>query len=477
MSDSSEKDVSPGGAPPTLTTTSQATVTVGSESQGTVGSDFIGFSYEKYTLSSSVFSSANTALVALYSKWGPGIVRIGANTVNSTTWDATGPGSRCGAAAPADVDRLAGFLTAVNWKVIYGVNGITGDIYPCGHSTAISNSPALSAAEAAYAAKSLGSRLHDFEIGNEPDLYYTGLEPSTFTYADFLTLWDSYHTAIVGVVPGAVFSGPAAASGYTPYAVPFASDRASDIVMSTEHYYFGNGSTPGWTVSVLLTPDTNLPTHYLKPLQAAVKTNNIVDGYRMDETNSFYNGGATDISGQFGTALWVIEYAFVLAQYGAEGANFHGGGAGSDCTGYNPIAFDSNGNVSAVCSEYYGMLFFSKMGPGTSMQTTVSGNAANFMSFTTVKADGTMSVALINNSSTDVVGATVTFPSSITKAQAMLLTAPSLETPSGAGITFGGASVGSDGSWSPTTVYSVPIASSKATIDVPAGSAYLVEGQ
>ena len=56
---------------------------------------------------------------------------------------------------PVAIDRLAGFLDATEWQVIYGLNLGTG-------------TPARDAEEASYVAKTLGSRLLFFQIGNEP---------------------------------------------------------------------------------------------------------------------------------------------------------------------------------------------------------------------------------------------------------------------------------------------------------------------
>jgi hypothetical protein len=100
-----------------------ATVTIGSDTGGSVDSTFVGFSYEKSVLSESLFRANNAALVALFRMLGRGILRVGGNSVNETTWSPQGPGLTKQRTAPRDIDQLAGFLQATDWKVIYGLNG------------------------------------------------------------------------------------------------------------------------------------------------------------------------------------------------------------------------------------------------------------------------------------------------------------------------------------------------------------------
>jgi hypothetical protein len=444
---------------PTLATTSHAQVKVSSKKQGSVGPDFIGFSYEKSMLSKNLFRADNAPLIALFSKWGPGLLRIGGYSVDETTWEANGSGRTDGCTAPSDIDRLAGFLRATNWKVIYGLNATT-------------STPDLTAAEAAYAAQSLGDRLENFEIGNEPDIYQSnGLRPTTYTFTNFLADWDSYVTAIKAAVPDAVFSGPASAYNSSVYTIPFANDRGNEIEQLTQHYYRADGGLATSTIDFLLTPDTTLPPT-LVALTTAAKNNNIAKGFRMTETNSFYNGGAPGISDAFGTALWIVEYCFTLAQNGVVGANFHGGG---DIPAYTPIADDYSGNIVGVRAEYYGMLLFSMMGPGNVLEMSVSGSAQALFSYAVARSDGTTAIVLLNNSRTDVVAVTLNLPSSAKSAHALLLTAANLDTDNG--FYFGDSMIQCDGSWSATTTYNVPITSSLAWVDVPASSAILIQTQ
>jgi hypothetical protein len=83
--------------------------------------DFIGLSYEKSVVSVPLFDASDTALVRLFRRLGPGVLRVGGNSVDRTSWDPEGLGMQKGLIAPADVSRLARFLQAADWRIIYGL--------------------------------------------------------------------------------------------------------------------------------------------------------------------------------------------------------------------------------------------------------------------------------------------------------------------------------------------------------------------
>ena len=158
--------------------------------------DFIGLSYEKAALDLPLFDANDTALVRLFRRLGPGVLRVGGNSVDRTLWDPEGSGLRKGLVAPADVSRLARFLEAADWRIIYGLNMGT-------------SSPQAMADEASAARAAFGNRLIAFEIGNEPDLYHAnGLRAPDYTYGDFLKEWENDARVISSAAPDASFTGP-----------------------------------------------------------------------------------------------------------------------------------------------------------------------------------------------------------------------------------------------------------------------------
>jgi hypothetical protein len=421
-------------------------------------STFAGLSYEKSVLATPLFSAGNAPLVALFQRLGAGVLRVGGNSVDRTTWVPMGAGLTLPSIAPADVDRLAGFLRAVNWKVIYGVN-------------MAASTPAAAATEASYAATSLGDRLYGLEIGNEPDVYKNKYRPATWTYASFRAEWEMYAAAVHTQVPTVALTGPASASHYQTYTVPFAADEASRIALLTQHWYLANGMDPTSTIDKLLMPDPALATE-LAGLAGAARGAAIADGFRLAECNSYYNGGSSGVSDSFASALWVIDFLFATAAGGASGVNLHGGGNGP---GYTPIANDAAGKVVGARPEYYGVALFAMAASGELIGASVGAGAPALQAWAVDGTDGTTSLILVNKSRTDLARATIDFGRAVSTVELTTLIAPALESTSG--VLLGGAPIAADGSWNPGALPTVPSSGSSATVDVAPASAALLRAR
>ena len=413
---------------------------------------FVGFSYEKSRLNLPLFNAGNPGLVALFRFLGPGVLRVGGNSVDKTTWDSTGLGLVSGKIAPSDVDRLAGFLKASNWRVIYGLNFAT-------------NTPSQLADEAAYVANALGAHLYGFELGNEPDLYHSnGLRATTYTYTAFLAEWRAYAAALQTRVPTAAFTGPASAYNTSGFTSPFAKDQGSGLELLTQHYYRADGQLATSTIDLLLSPDPNLPgiLQALKQSAAAIP-----GGYRLAEANSFYNGGAPNVSDAYGTALWAIEFLVTNALNGSSGVNFHGGGNG---TGYTPIADDGT-HVVMARPEFYGLALVAMAAPGRVLPTTVSAGTLAFSAYAVAADDGSTVLVLVNKDRAQTATVTTGLGTTATSASLTVLTGTSLDSPTG--TLLNGAPIGADGSWSPQSSANVGVVNSSLTLTVPPATAVL----
>jgi hypothetical protein len=436
-----------------------------------IGSTFAGLSYEKSKMSSALFSPGNSTLIALFNRLGANLLRIGGNSVDHTLWNGKGPGETVNQVSPSDVDRLAGFLKACNWQVLYGIDFLDEAASPV--TTA---DPSLVAAEAVYAMQSLGDNLYGFELGNEPDLYQKQI--TGFEYATFQSQWEIYRNAILATVAAAKaagtlpqsavprFTGPAAAYNQAGYVTPFAQAEAANIFLLTSHYYVANGQDATSTMSLLLTPDPNLPP-YLAAMQSAATSNKIASGYRISEANSFYNGGAPGVSDGFGTALWAINFLFTNAWAGSAGVNFHGGGDGP---GYTPISDNGEAAVS-VRPEYYGIYLFSQAASGQLIATTSTATSGSLYAYA-VAANGATNVILVNTSATTSNNVQVIFNSNVSSATFVTLTGPSLG--STTGQLMNGAAIQPDGSWQALTPPELPIMSGGLQVPLAAGSALLL---
>jgi hypothetical protein len=418
---------------------------------------FAGFSYEKSKLSSHLFDAGHPGLVAHFQRLGPGLLRVGGNSVDKTPWNAAGAGLTAGEIGPPDVDRLAGFLRATGWKVLYGLDFAGG--------TASSW-----ASEAAYAATALGDRLAGFEIGNEPDIYHSnGLRPTTYTYAGFHTEWTAAAAAVRGAVPAAVLTGPASAWDRVHYTAPFAADERATIHLLTQHYYRANGQLATSTVDLLLQGDPALPAS-LQALRAAAGGSGIAGGYRIAECNSYYNGGAPGVSDAFGSALWVIDFLFTLAQNGAAGANLHGGGSGP---GYTPLA-DNGTDVVEVRPEYYGMVLFAQAADGDLLSTSTSTSSGDLplSTWAVARSDGATALVLVNRDRTRSAEVSADLGVTISSATVTSLTGPSVDATTGQLLQ--GSPIAADGSFAPAPAPTVTASGMVVRLTVAAGSAALV---
>jgi hypothetical protein len=432
-----------------------ATVTVSSTTAGTIPARFAGLSYEKNSMAVPRFEGGNTDLIGLFKALGPSLLRIGGNSVDETQWNAAGAGRTSGQVAPSDIDALAAFLAATGWTVLYGVNLAT-------------STPALAAAEVAYAVQSLGSSLYGIEIGNECDLYgNTGSYfAGNWNLTDFEQRWEEFRTAILAAAPDVVLTGPASASNITSWTVPFGQYAGKQqIALLTQHYYRGDGQSASSTAALLITPDTTLVSDLAELAAGAAQ---IGIPYRMAETNSFYDGGASGVSNSYASSLWVIDHLYNIALGGGVGANLHGGG---DSPGYTPIA-DDNGTVVEVRPEYYGVMLVTLAGTGTLLATTVSAAGLNVTAYAVKGADGTLNITIVNKDSTQNLSVTVDCGQTLTSATLQLMTGPSLAATSG--VQIQGAEIGLDGTFAPQAAMTLPVSGSSFTCYVNALSAALI---
>jgi hypothetical protein len=413
---------------------------------------FVGLSYEKSKLSQPLFSPSNANLIGLCKRLGQGTLRIGGNSVDETNWNPAGPGQTSGETAPADVTALAAFLSAAGWPALYGVN-------------LAQSTPAMAAAEVAYAAQALGPSLLGIEIGNEVDLYPGHYFPSSWGFADYLALWQSFRSAILAQTPGVPLTGPVIADN-TSWFSSFAQAEGKNVVLLSAHYYRANGQDPASNIQKLISyPDTNLQ-NYLSALEAAAAAVEVP--YRMAETNSFYNGGAPNVSDSYASALWVLDHLFTVAQGGSVGLNLHGGGNGS---GYTPIA-DNNGTVLEGRPEYYGVLLSTLAGRGPLRLTSISAGSLNASAYTVENSPTQLSLILLNKDAVENLQFTATCPATIQSAALQELPGPSLAATSG--VSIEGSPVNSDGSFSPQSPYGLVVSGDTFTGYVPAASAALV---
>jgi hypothetical protein len=426
------------GAAPSASTAVK--ITVSKASSGTIGQGFAGFSYEKDRIGAGVFNATDTNLVNLFKLLGPNVIRIGGNLNDIVKWNPSGAGGSASEVAPPDVTKLAGFLSATGWKVIYGINLKI-------------NTAANAASEAQFAAHALGSSLMAFEIGNEPNFYTSesGYEAS----------YNSYVKAIRAVVPNAVFDGPGCGDT-TAWVSAFGShEKSNSLQILATHLYIGANTTGTISGMLASTASGRLPSTWAA-MQSAQKANGIPQ-WRMTETNSYYHGGTAGVSDVEAASLWSLNYMYGVASHGGVGVNFHGGSSSQFPLNYTPITY-SGITPTGVQGVYYGELLWVMAGTGALHVATVSGGSG-------VTAWAIGNNVLVDNIGSSAVKATITLPASATAASEYVLTAPSL---SSHAVTIGGAAVGVSGSFNPTPT-SASVSGTTTTVTIPADSAALVQ--
>jgi hypothetical protein len=460
-----------GSAPIAIAATNAVSVIIQQQSTtpDVLDPSFNGFSYEKSDATGPTFSTANTSLINLMKMLGPGVLRFGGTSAESVVWNASGGLTGVGyTMTPPDVDRLAAFVHASGWKLIYTLNLKIGKApYDVQEPTEaqISAAAATAAEEAAYVASAMGESLIGFEIGNEPDLFAgNGLRPRTYSFANFQNEWEIFASAILAVAPSTKLIGPGASSMYGVYVQSFAPALGKQVVMITDHFYAGTG-TESNALQLLLSnsgfyqQNSKYLSTYMLPtihsLSAAVPV-----PYRVDETNAFGRANAPGFT--LGAALWSIDYEFLAALNHAQGVNFH--------NDYAPVSTNNTlGTVTAVNPLFYAMKLFSMAANGTLLKATASSQQSTFTTYAVSANDGATYVVLNNKDPNNAVKASITFLQPVASANSMLLTGPSLT--STTGTTLGGASIGLDGSWNSPQTKPVQVANGVATVTVPPGSA------
>ena len=415
----------------------QAGLVIPAEAAGAhIPPDFVGLSYEVEQLADpAFFSPRNAGLIRAFKAISSrGVLRLGGNTGEFAWWKATPdspepehphtrevvgePLASYYAVTPEAVRNLAAFLEATGWTCLYGINMGT-------------NTPARAAEEAELVAKTLGSRLQYFQIGNEVDLFGSHLrDPQTWSAKTYLTEWLTLARAIAARVPRASFGMPDIASNMS-WLTQIADARSTvedppHVTTLTHHHYFGGPAT---------NPDVNIP-NLLKPA-AMVKVQSMADTaavsaakmgvrHRMTEGNTCYRGGKPGVSDVFAAALWAADYSLLLASNNYSGINLHGGAGMSVANGlggflpgdvmlneqgatpeqiaarphpfYTPIAtFGSDYVLEPIA---YGLMFAGSLTGGTLIRADLSSKlqaaGINATAYAARLANGKTSVIVLN---------------------------------------------------------------------------------
>lgn len=420
-----------------------------------IAPDFIGFGYETSAVAqSNYFRAKNATLIQLYRNLSPhGLIRIGGIISDHTRYVPDGvPVARTQSGVTiinkANLENLGGFARATGWRVMWGLNLGTGS-----KSDAVEEALAVNAA--------LGSSLQSFQIGNEVEGLRRGYEAY---HADYL----DYKAGIRAVLPDAPFSGPDSIGNWL-YITNFAATEARDMKLLTTHYYRGNAGNTNSTLERLLQHDANWDKR-LESLRQVSRGHGL--SFRINEVNSFSGGGKRGVSDTFGSALWCLDYMFILASYGCAGVNME-----TDInqlgfiSHYSPIVHDAAGNCTAR-AEYYGMLAFAMAGNGALLKLTLEKGDINLSAYATQDKQGYLWITVVNKDLSQDADLEAVLPEGYSTAAAFRLKAPSVTSQDQ--VTFAQSEVSADGKWTAGLPEHVTVNGGAARLQVPHASAVVV---
>ena len=478
-----------------------------------IDNTFVGLSFEMHDLGSGRFDPNDTTFTTLLRTLGNRYIRIGGHSGDTMTWTGSDscavPGVKPhDVVCPAKISQLKAFLDQVGWQVIFmlplqsGVTDYHNDLQAKADHTKTQHDIDVDFApvrdEAIQASNILGDKLLAFEVGNEPDFY--GADPAK----EYGPIWDQYVSRIEQAVSRAKFMTPSTADA-TQMQNYITTGSASDknVILTSQHLYGTEGSTTASQSEMLADSQlllTDAHTNVNSNGDNAIKENLNADrniaghSFRIAETNSAARGGIVGVSNSFTSALWAVDYLFSLADLGSSGANFHSSGT-TDF--YAPIPWGIASSLTTVSDwrnvaapEFYGLMFFNQAAVGGSVlsPTAVTVNSAGNSTGDTSKIEARAiyvngnqyNLVLVNKDPNVALSARVYLPvlntvnstnTAANEAQVDVAhykpTLTLLSVGAGnskpvlalatTGITLGGSSVASDGSWTPTSVSNLPV--------------------
>ena len=446
-----------------------------------IGPEFAGLSYEAASIlpgdGPRYFRAENDALITLFRTLGIKSLRIGGNTSDRNVLHSP---------EFADLDSLFGFAKAAGVKVIYCLRLHDGD-------------PALDATTAKYILDHYAPLVDSLSIGQEPSAYPVqeidtrppaermGGAVEKFPYTRYRDEWEIFAKEIVAAVPEIKFAGPSVHNN-PDWARRFIDDfgQSHHVALITEHLYPGGAA--GKLPSAQVGRERMLSGEFFPVYQA------LYDGfaptahaaglpYRLEEVNSYFNGGAQGASDTFTAALWGLEFMYWWAAHEAAGLNFHTGDRVSMNNAYQapryatfvtaPDGFDIR--PLAYAFKVFDLGAHGRIIPVV-LENTMS---ANVSAFATRASENHASVTIINKEhgegARDTVVTIVMPKGSQWTAEMISLRVLHADVAATTGITLGGASIEKGGTWNGAwQLLPAPDRRGELRIKVPATSAVVV---
>jgi len=358
-----------------------------------IPTNYLGLSIEKESLNTGDYSVSDKKLMKLFKDLGPGILRVGADTVDEmsyfrrhTPWP-----SKCGKKRTlkrSELHKTLQFLKQTDWKLIYGLNLGCFD-------------PNAAVTEALSVQKLAKDRLVAFEVGNEPDMFILKKRRSDdWDAQQYIEQFKTYHELLKKKVPHWTLSGPGIGvylnikTWFPPFVEALDSDKPESL---SSHFY------P--MVRIETNPEQPIFPSYghmfskryqdwiLEQFKPGIaQANQLGVGFRVSEMNSVAMSGTKGVSDSFASALWFLDYAYAFLNAGVDGVNVQGDISVLNDI-YSPIQKE-NGQLIAR-PIYYGMLAFAKSAKGELVKVSYNTDQ-NFVAYASKEKSGLLHIVLIN---------------------------------------------------------------------------------
>ena len=328
------------------------------------------------------------------------------------------------------------------------------------------------------------SRITCFAIGNEPDIYIKTYP----AYRDELNRYMAAFTSF-GVGPDAKFCGPGTTPSKAEWAREFAQDfgHSERVRFATLHAYPGDSGrkvtdAAAGRSALLSAAWVSSYESFYRSFTPSGQANRLP--YRIEETNSFFHGGAKDVSDTFASALWGLDFMHWWALHGAAGINFHTGeevAAADDTTPCFYAVFLASDRGYAIQPLGYAMMAFGLGGHGrvVPIRLTSGPRMLNLTAYGVLSKDNDLYVTLINKEhGPGARDATVTLviPAAYTRAELMRLEDPAGDISAKTGLTLGGGTIQDNGVWKGTwKTIDCGRKNGQCAAGVPAGSAAILK--
>jgi hypothetical protein len=424
--------------------------------------DFLGLSFETMAILKdkdghyTYFTPQNASLARLFGSLGVKSLRIGGNTADTPTVPLP---------THEDIDSLYDFAKMANVRVMYTLRMRSGDVD-------VATEPAQ------YVMGHYGALTDCLAVGNEPDVF------EHHDFSKYSADMKRFLPAVMKVAPEAKICGPGSTGGDPTWAAKYAAEFGSmpQLKWVTQHAYPGKNGKKIESVESAraLLLNSSIDEGYAKSADAFMPQVKVAGAkFRMEETNSFYNAGAKDVSNTFAATLWGLGYLHWWLERGADGLNFHTGlttAAGDQQSPCWYAVFWAKPEATTILPLAYAMKAFSIAAQGKVLPVHAAAASPEVEQHGAVRDDGTIMLTLVNRSfgsgaKDDSVE--IALPKGYSRAETLELRAPKGDIGAMDGVTLGGSAIGPEGEWSGEWK-AAKTSNGKAAVELPAASAVMV---